>query len=184
VPGLRGAAGGRAGRAGAGASATPRRSVARVGYTLCSENRAALAATSAAPGKQNRAASGSERVSPARSLTLAAQTDSDSLHLVSKLPILPQARARRIVIAPAAGIIGKVRRRLIEEKTPGWRFMGVDIIRPRVGDLVFQLYGRPLHPELFDILAFRKVQREDYELTLRITRTGHVITWENADVLL
>jgi Protein of unknown function DUF2617 len=62
--------------------------------------------------------------------------------------------------------------------------MSVDIIRPRVGDLVFQLYGRPLHPELFDILAWRKLQREDYELTLRITRTGHVITWENADVLL
>ena len=62
--------------------------------------------------------------------------------------------------------------------------MSVDIVRPRVGDLVFQLYGRPLHPELFDILAHRKVQREDYQLTLRITRTGHVITWENDDVLL
>jgi hypothetical protein len=62
--------------------------------------------------------------------------------------------------------------------------MGVEIIRPRVGDLVFQLYGRPLHPELFDIGAWRKVRREDYEVTLRITRTGHVITWENADVLL
>jgi hypothetical protein len=62
--------------------------------------------------------------------------------------------------------------------------MSVDIIRPRVGDLIFQLYGRPLHPELFDILAWRKVQREDYQLTLRITRTGHVITWENDDVLL
>jgi hypothetical protein len=62
--------------------------------------------------------------------------------------------------------------------------MNVEIVRPRVGDLVFQLYGRPLHPELFDILAWRKLQREDYELTLRITRTGHVITWENPDVLL
>jgi hypothetical protein len=62
--------------------------------------------------------------------------------------------------------------------------MNVDIVRPRVGDLVFQLYGRPLHPELFEILAHCKLRREDYELTLRITRTGHVITWENADVLL
>src|SRR5262249_31018696 len=44
--------------------------------------------------------------------------------------------------------------------------------------------GRPLHPELFDILAVRKIQREDYELTVRITRTGHVISWENADVYL
>jgi hypothetical protein len=62
--------------------------------------------------------------------------------------------------------------------------MGVYFLRPRVGDLVFQLYGRPLHPELFDILATRKVQREDYELTVRITRTGHVISWENRDVHL
>ena len=62
--------------------------------------------------------------------------------------------------------------------------MGVDSIRPRVCDLVFQLYGRPLHPELFDILAQRKIQREDYELTVRITRTGHVVSWENADVHL
>jgi hypothetical protein len=62
--------------------------------------------------------------------------------------------------------------------------MGVYSLRPRVCDLVFQLYGRPLHPELFDILAVRKVQREDYDLTVRITRTGHVISWENADVFL
>jgi len=57
-------------------------------------------------------------------------------------------------------------------------------LRPRVSELVFQLYGRPLHPELFDILAVRKVQREDYELTVRITRTGHVFSWENRDVHL
>src|SRR5437016_6518362 len=62
--------------------------------------------------------------------------------------------------------------------------MGVDFLRPRVSELVFQLYGRPLHPELFDILAVRKVQREDYELTVCITRTGHVISWENPDVYL
>jgi hypothetical protein len=54
-------------------------------------------------------------------------------------------------------------------------------LRPPVSDLVFQLYGRPLHPELFDILAVRKVQREDYEIVVRITRTGHVISWENRD---
>ncbi|HMC64673.1 MAG TPA: hypothetical protein VKI65_07025, partial [Gemmataceae bacterium] len=60
--------------------------------------------------------------------------------------------------------------------------MGVDFLRPRVAELVFHLYGRPLHPELFEILAVRKIQREDYELTVRITRTGHVISWETADV--
>jgi hypothetical protein len=62
--------------------------------------------------------------------------------------------------------------------------MSAFLLRPRVADLVFQLYGRPLHPEFFDILAVRKIQREDYELTVRITRTGHVITWENSQVCL
>ncbi len=41
-----------------------------------------------------------------------------------------------------------------------------------------------MHPELFEILAMRKVRHEDYELTVWITRTGHVITFENADVVL
>src|SRR3954451_9977993 len=58
------------------------------------------------------------------------------------------------------------------------------LTRPRVAELVFQVYGRPLHPELFDILAQRKVRHEDYEVTVRITRTGHVVSWENRDVLL
>jgi hypothetical protein len=62
--------------------------------------------------------------------------------------------------------------------------MSVFSARPRVSELVFRLYGKPLHPELFEILAVRKVQREDYELTVRITRTGHVISWANADVCL
>jgi hypothetical protein len=62
--------------------------------------------------------------------------------------------------------------------------MGVYLTRPPVSDLVFQVYGRPLHPELFDILATRKVRREDYELTVWVTRTGHVISWDNADVHL
>ena len=62
--------------------------------------------------------------------------------------------------------------------------MNVEILRPPVCDLVFQLYGRPLHPELFDILAVRKVRREDYELVVRITRTGHVVSWASDDVHL
>jgi hypothetical protein len=62
--------------------------------------------------------------------------------------------------------------------------MGVYLLRPRVSDLVFQVYDRPLHPELFDILAVRKLTREDYDLTVRITRTGHAITWENRDLHL
>ena len=62
--------------------------------------------------------------------------------------------------------------------------MSVYLLRPRVADLVFQVYDRPLHPELFDILAVRKLSREDYDLTVRITRTGHIITWESRDLHL
>jgi hypothetical protein len=69
-------------------------------------------------------------------------------------------------------------------ETPELRVMSVPSVRPPVCDLIFQLYGRPLHPELFDIVAVRKIQREDYELVVKITRTGHVISWENEDVFL
>ncbi len=62
--------------------------------------------------------------------------------------------------------------------------MNVETLRPRVSDLVFQLYGRPVHPELFDILATRRIERDDYRLSVHITRTGHVISWENRDVFL
>ncbi len=62
--------------------------------------------------------------------------------------------------------------------------MTIPLVRPLVGNLIFQLYGRPLHPELFDILAQRRVHHEDYDVWVRITRTGHVISFENEDVHL
>jgi hypothetical protein len=62
--------------------------------------------------------------------------------------------------------------------------MSLFLLRPRVGDLVFQLYGRPLHPELFDICAARSLDRDGFTLTVRITRTGHVISWQRGDVHL
>jgi hypothetical protein len=62
--------------------------------------------------------------------------------------------------------------------------MSVFHVRPRVNELVFQIFGKPLHPELFEILAERKIAREDYQVHVRITRTGHVMTWENRDVIL
>jgi hypothetical protein len=62
--------------------------------------------------------------------------------------------------------------------------MAAPILRPPVADLIFQLYGRPLHPELFEILAARTIRFEDYQLTVWITRTGHVLCWENPDVIL
>src|SRR5690606_26377650 len=68
--------------------------------------------------------------------------------------------------------------------TQGRVDMAIALVRPLVADLIFQVYGRPLHPELFDVLATRQVRHADFNLTVRITRTGHVISWENPDVFL
>ena len=57
-------------------------------------------------------------------------------------------------------------------------------VRPKVGDLVFQLYGRSLHPELFDICETRTVERGGYRASVAITGAGHVITWRSAGLTL
>lgn len=57
-------------------------------------------------------------------------------------------------------------------------------VRPKVAELVFQLYGRSLHPELFEVFESRTVRRGDYEATINITSAGHVVTWRYGGLLL
>jgi hypothetical protein len=57
-------------------------------------------------------------------------------------------------------------------------------VRPKVAELVFQLYGRSLHPELFDVRESRVVERGDYGVKLDITGAGHVITWRHKGLTL
>lgn len=57
-------------------------------------------------------------------------------------------------------------------------------VRPKVAELIFRLYGRPLHPELFEVHATRKIARSNYEATIDITSAGHVITWRHANLTL
>lgn len=57
-------------------------------------------------------------------------------------------------------------------------------VRPKVAELVFQLYGRSLHPELFDIRESRVVQRGEYGVKLDVTSAGHVITWRHKGLTL
>jgi hypothetical protein len=56
--------------------------------------------------------------------------------------------------------------------------------RPRVAELLFQLYGRPLHPELFQIHCSRLIKRENYEAKIDITSAGHVVTWRYGGITL
>lgn len=62
--------------------------------------------------------------------------------------------------------------------------MRTSIERPSVKEMIFCLYARPLHPELFDVLACRRVSRDDWTLTACVTPAGHLLTWSNGEVCL
>jgi hypothetical protein len=57
-------------------------------------------------------------------------------------------------------------------------------VRPKIAELVFQLYGRSLHPELFVIHREQKLKRGDYQATLQITSAGHVVCWRYGGLTL
>jgi hypothetical protein len=57
-------------------------------------------------------------------------------------------------------------------------------VRPKVAELAFQLYGRSLHPELFEVHTSRTVERGGYKAKIDITSAGHVVTWSYAGLTL
>jgi len=56
--------------------------------------------------------------------------------------------------------------------------------RPSVTGLVFQLYGRSLHPELFQQHAVRRVERGAFQAEVVITESGHVVCWRGEGLTL
>ena len=57
-------------------------------------------------------------------------------------------------------------------------------VRPKIAELVFQLYGRSLHPELFEIHRTRRIERGGYVATVQITSAGHVVSWQYDGITL
>lgn len=57
-------------------------------------------------------------------------------------------------------------------------------VRPKVAELAFQLFGRSLHPELFEVFKSRKIERGGYTAKIDITSAGHVVTWRYAGITL
>ena len=57
-------------------------------------------------------------------------------------------------------------------------------VRPKIAELVFQLYGRSLHPELFEIYQSRTIERGDYKATVQITSAGHLVSWQYGGIIL
>ncbi len=62
--------------------------------------------------------------------------------------------------------------------------MNVSCIRPKISELMFLLYSRPLHPELFELLQVQQIHRDDYHATVAITDTCHLVSWHYAGVCL
>ncbi len=56
--------------------------------------------------------------------------------------------------------------------------------RPKVAELTFQLYGRPLHPELFQVYETCTIERGPYTAKIDITSAGHMVTWRYAGLTL
>lgn len=61
--------------------------------------------------------------------------------------------------------------------------MSLASCRPRVAEMRFQLLGRTVHPELFQIHKTHRIQRENYSAEFRITSDGHYITWRAGQVV-
>jgi len=57
-------------------------------------------------------------------------------------------------------------------------------LRPLVADMHVQVYSRPLHPELFEVLGFRRLRRPAFTLDLWITTAGHVVSCRAGRTLL
>jgi hypothetical protein len=57
-------------------------------------------------------------------------------------------------------------------------------VRPKVAELCFQLYGRSLHPELFETHRTRKIERNGYKAKIDITTAGHLVTWQYGGIIL
>ena len=56
--------------------------------------------------------------------------------------------------------------------------MSVGFVRPKVSELMFLVFSRSLHPELFDVVREQQIQRDDYQAHVCITDTGHLIAWQ------
>lgn len=57
-------------------------------------------------------------------------------------------------------------------------------VRPKVAELAFHLFSRPIHPELLSVHQVRRIQRGQYNAKIEITNCGHVITFNAGKLTL
>ena len=57
-------------------------------------------------------------------------------------------------------------------------------VRPKVTDLTFHLFGRSVHPELFNACASRVVERSNYRIQVNITSVGHLVSFQRKGLIV
>jgi len=62
--------------------------------------------------------------------------------------------------------------------------MNVSFVRPAVSELMFHLFERSLHPELFDIRKHDQIRQPDYSADIRICDSGHLVTFQIGDSIV
>ena len=62
--------------------------------------------------------------------------------------------------------------------------MSVSFARPDVSNLLFYVYSRALHPELFSVQAERRIPGPNYEVLVQICEAGHVLTFRQGEQTL
>lgn len=55
--------------------------------------------------------------------------------------------------------------------------MAVSLVRPDVSELIFHLFHRSVHPELFTIRAAGAVMLDEYEATICLCDAGHFVSF-------
>jgi hypothetical protein len=58
------------------------------------------------------------------------------------------------------------------------------VVRPKIAEFSLRVFGRPVHPELFQVIRSRRIERECYTAKLDVTTDGHVITFQSDKVTL
>jgi len=59
--------------------------------------------------------------------------------------------------------------------------MSVVSVRPDVSNLVFQVFGRSIHPELFTVFAQTEVRHQAYSAVVQISEAGHLLSFRHGD---
>ena len=59
--------------------------------------------------------------------------------------------------------------------------MNVGFARPNVSELIFHLYGRSIHPELFKIYNEVSIEQDGFRAVVRICDAGHMVEFHRND---